>query len=323
MTPWILLPVAGVMAMATPPETPRITVVQAQIDMGAQPPKSVHVYAFRLRNETMRSVAILEVQPDCGCTVVEGGPRLMSPGEEIDVKARMTLPPHEGYVRKGLRVKTSDPESPTLNLAMAATVVHFVRVKPCSLDLLDLRRGLPQRLALTLEADRALQTRLENAGRPWLDWFIERESPRKEQLILEVDTFKLWEKGTQGRETLRIHTGVAAQPTAEVELNWAFAPLLKVEPKVVDLGGKGPHKARVKVWSEDGTPFRIEDLEFDGEKLSCCSETPLSEELREAIIEVTLARPPAQEHEVHDLRIKTDRPGETDLWIRVLVRGRD
>ncbi|MGI9013991.1 MAG: DUF1573 domain-containing protein [Phycisphaerales bacterium] len=68
--------------------------------VGFKAPKSEFIHQFQLRNDSGRSIDVLNVASSCGCTVATVHPRRIAPGESVAINATLT------FIQPGVRQET-------------------------------------------------------------------------------------------------------------------------------------------------------------------------------------------------------------------------
>lgn len=90
-------------------------------------------HTFRLRNDGGVSVEILRVESRCGCTDINLSHRFIPAGAEATLSVTLNLRGREGEVERALRVHSSDPETPTLDLRFEGSVAPEVEFRPMAM----------------------------------------------------------------------------------------------------------------------------------------------------------------------------------------------
>ncbi|OFV88632.1 MAG: hypothetical protein A2V74_04515 [Acidobacteria bacterium RBG_16_70_10] len=106
-----------------PEPAPRIKVAPASWDFGRAFPNQRLRKQFTLRNVGDRELVIEKVSTTCGCTVAEGYDRTITPGGSTPLVVSLETRQSLGRIEKRVAVRSNDPETPMLEIAVAATVV--------------------------------------------------------------------------------------------------------------------------------------------------------------------------------------------------------
>jgi hypothetical protein len=117
----VLLSTASV---AEEPQGPRIRVEPESFDFGDVLPGRTVRREFRLRNVGDETLVIERISRSCGCTEASTGVSTLEPGESTALVVRLRTPHAPGPVEEQVVVRSSDPETPLLEIRLAATVVE-------------------------------------------------------------------------------------------------------------------------------------------------------------------------------------------------------
>jgi len=119
-------------------------------DLGDMDPDSSNVCEFAFKNVGEALLKILNVKPDCGCTVFTLEKKEYAPGESGTLKIKYHAVARGGSVIRRIGVSSNDPVEPNVTLTMKGRVVERVAYEPTKLNLL-LKGGeqAPQTVTLT------------------------------------------------------------------------------------------------------------------------------------------------------------------------------
>ena len=106
-----------------PAPAARIKAEPASWDFGRAFPNQRLRKEFRLRNVGGRELVIEKVSTTCGCTVAEGYDRTVPPGGSTPLVVSLETRQSSGRIEKRVAIRSNDPETPILEIAVAATVV--------------------------------------------------------------------------------------------------------------------------------------------------------------------------------------------------------
>ena len=144
-------------------------------------------HAFRLRNEGGVSVEILQVESRCGCTDLDLSYRIIPPGAESSLSVTLNLRGREGGVERVLRVHSTDPEHPVLDLRFEGTIAPEADVQPMAL----LLGTLPEGGSITQSVDVVFAPAITNRvvgvnpdSENFRAWFSEVEAGRRYQIFV-------------------------------------------------------------------------------------------------------------------------------------------
>ena len=123
-------------------------------DFGMVEQRSLIAHQFALRNTTRAFIRIDQVNSSCGCTTVPADGRLVAPGQLTWVPVWVDTSDLVGKTTKTVTVRTSDPRTPVVMLAVTGTVLTDLVVTPSPLYLGHVWRGTPVRSELSVTAGR-------------------------------------------------------------------------------------------------------------------------------------------------------------------------
>src|SRR5262245_30654881 len=90
-------------------------------------------HAFAVKNVGRSMVRIEGTQPSCACTVVASDGQLVGPGQITWVRVRLDTAALAGRTTKTVILRTSDPRTPAVQLALAGVVLTDLMVTPTPL----------------------------------------------------------------------------------------------------------------------------------------------------------------------------------------------
>jgi len=115
-------------------------------DFGQVGPGTANICEFGFKNVGEALLKIIDVKPDCGCTIFTLDKREYEPGESGVLKIKFHTSTLAGPTTKHITIISNDKAAPTLTLTLKATVVARVDYQPKTLNLLlkDEDKALPQ-----------------------------------------------------------------------------------------------------------------------------------------------------------------------------------
>jgi hypothetical protein len=198
-------------------------------------------HEFEIRNDGDGTLEITGVRPSCGCTVAEFD-ETIAPGETGRVKATVDTRNFKGGIAKSVRVFTSDPQNPQIDLVIKANVRSQVEVDPGYARFIAVY-GEPQKTSLQtvwsenhddlkiLEAEspypfvkvsyrRAEGDEAEDSGRKWqIEVALDKDAP-----VGPLADFIVVTTSHPKLKTLRI------------PVSGFVRPVLSVTPRIADFG---------------------------------------------------------------------------------------
>jgi len=115
-------------------------------DFGDVGPGTSNTCEFGFKNVGEALLKIIEVKPDCGCTIFTLEKKEYEPGESGVLKIKFYASTVAGPTTKHITVISNDKAAPTLTLTLKATIVARVDYQPKTLNLLlkDEDKALPK-----------------------------------------------------------------------------------------------------------------------------------------------------------------------------------
>jgi len=121
-------------------------------------------HTFVLANEGAAPLAIYRVQSDCGCTRVRLEDKLIHPGEQTTVQARLILKGRSGHQHKRVTIESNDPDQPRLTLSLIGEAVAEVEVKPDRIYWGNLRSDASEVKTVDIRFDESAPGQITGAG---------------------------------------------------------------------------------------------------------------------------------------------------------------
>ncbi len=110
-------------------EGPRAVVPEPVKDFDFVPQGKVIVHSFEIRNEGDAQLELTDVNPACGCTVVDFD-KVIAPGASGQITTRVKTQDFSGPIAKSVAVFTNDANNAKLQLVIKANVKPYLRVFP-------------------------------------------------------------------------------------------------------------------------------------------------------------------------------------------------
>lgn len=117
-------------APAEPAHAPKIVCDQPTYEFGDMENTETVEHTFIIRNEGDLSLEISNVRAACGCTVANISSKLVAPGGQTEVTARLSLQGRSGRQRKAITVSSNDPQTPNLTLFLDGNAVVGIEAVP-------------------------------------------------------------------------------------------------------------------------------------------------------------------------------------------------
>ena len=120
---------------------PRIFCEEPTFDFGSRDSSEIVEHEFILKNTGTADLEIRRVQPACGCTTAELEKKIIPPGEDAKIAAKLSLAGRIGELAKPIVVDSNDPTNPTLQLMMKGVAGTDFEITPSTMVL---RKDSPQ-----------------------------------------------------------------------------------------------------------------------------------------------------------------------------------
>jgi len=91
-------------------------------DFGKVKAGQILTHEFTLKNNSLTTLHIKNVNTSCGCTVYEVSKKELSPGENSTIKVQFDSQGYFGEVRQFVYVTIDNPDEPILKYTIKATV---------------------------------------------------------------------------------------------------------------------------------------------------------------------------------------------------------
>ena len=231
-------------AVETPvPTRPKIRFAQPNYDFGEVEAGDEVEHTFLFENTGDDLLSIGEVLTSCGCTAALVTEKEVPPGGTGEIKATFQTQGFQGAVKKGLAVKSNDPENKIVRLTIGGKVVSEVSVEPGYLDWEILRPGdspRPKKLSIRFLKGRGL--RLEKIQSESPSVVLTKKSEDENRAVYSV---ALAENLPTGRFTGRItiRSNSERVPEVHVPFQGRVQGNVRVIPHILSLGRVTPGKA--------------------------------------------------------------------------------
>jgi len=255
--------VVALVPLARAGDGPSLVVDEPVKDLGIVESGATVTHTFRLRNEGDSPLEIREVDPDCGCTVVEYD-RWIAPGQTGKVTAAVDVSTFVGPIAKYLVVLTNDSSNPEMSLAVKVEVRPLVQVYPGYVRFLAVTGDQAQQADQTIWASDVDDFELLKVRSPYA--FVEariREAEEGErrsegqgrQWVVEVQLASNAPIGPMA-DHIVVETNHPEKQTVRIPVSGFVRPVLAVSPPFVDFGQREVTTAvrasvQIKNFSED------------------------------------------------------------------------
>ncbi len=301
--------------------TPKIAFEKTEHDFGKMEKQQTAKYIFKFKNEGDALLVIDKVQAMCGCTGTLLSQEEIPPGGEGTIEVTFTAGLSGGTSQKSIHVYSNDPEQPSAQLKIKATVVVPVEVKPRSLFwVVDRNKTSIRELKLVHQPDIKLSITDLKFSSPQ-SAFSASVTPEPDA---EMPTYNiaLTCDGSLPisafNETLTIYTDNPDYSKLNVSLRGNVAGTVRVTPNAASLGviKDGVIPARIiRIYAVNKDDFEITALEPTSPLIK--TDMTKEEDSNRYRINVTLTESPPLGAFSEKLVVKTNAPEEESIVIPV------
>jgi uncharacterized protein DUF1573 len=252
---------------------PKAVVTEPLKDAGVIPKGDKITHDFIIRNEGDAVLEITNVQPACGCTVVEFD-KSIAPGQTGKVHAVLDTTDFGGPIGKGVTVFTNDPDTPQIELTIHARVEPRIAVKPGYARYIVVQKESVQgTIAQTLWAPDGTPFEVTSVESPWPFMKVayheakpEERIPNAEGRQWRVDMTLSNDEAKVGAlaDYVTIHTTHPKQKIVQIPVSGFVRPVMAVTPPRADFGSislKEPVKTSINIQNFATEPIRITSVE--------------------------------------------------------------
>ncbi len=312
---------------------PRMTIVEPIKDFGTVAKGEVLTHKFQVKNNGDQDLEILKVQPSCGCTVAKYD-AVIKPGESGTVEAAVKTESFQGPISKAVTIQSNDPDTPTAQVSIRATIKPYVEAYPAGFVRYNLLQGDTDKRTVILYSEEEEPLTIESIEVPG-DWVKVERAPvakadrvpvgRQGQNQYKLDIIVGGPSAPVGPllDKIKIHTSSKNQPEYLLSLSGMVRPAYTVSPTVLNFGEVNP-KANETVRvitvssnnSESPAAFKVNKVESTNPQINAAAKSTAPGQYQ---VEVRLSDDVAAGAVSGDLKIYTS-DASTPV-ITVPVRG--
>ncbi|MDH3402039.1 MAG: DUF1573 domain-containing protein [Acidobacteriota bacterium] len=252
---------------------PRAVLVDPIVDVGIVPRGDLVEHTFEIANEGSGALAITEVKPTCGCTIVDYD-RSIAGGATGRVVAKLSTKGLRGPVAKSIAVYTDDPRNPQLKLVIKANVRAWVETDPGYARFLAVRGQNSETVEQTLYSEEPGELVVTGVSSPFP--FVEvgfREAAEDERL--EGRPGRQWVVSTTLRrdapegsfaDFVSVDLDHPKLERLKIPISGFVQPVVAVLPRVADFGRKDlsvPQSAILEVKNLGAAEVTLGGVETD------------------------------------------------------------
>jgi uncharacterized protein DUF1573 len=252
---------------------PKAVVAEPIKDAGIVKKSDKVTHDFIIRNEGDAVLEITNVQPACGCTVVEFD-KSIAPGQSGKVHAVLDTADFAGPIAKGVTVFTNDPDTPQIELTIRAKVEPRIAVKPGYARYIVVQKESVQgTIGQTLWAPDGTPIEVTGVESPWPFLKVTYREAKPEERIPNVEG-RQWriemtlanDEAKVGALTdyVTVHTTHPQQKIVQIPVSGFVRPVMAVTPPRADFGNislKEPVKTSINIQNFATEPIRITGIE--------------------------------------------------------------
>lgn len=272
----LLAAMAGFAAVALPIRGqggPVATIDEPVQDVGIVESGATVTQSFTLRNEGDAPLEILEVDPDCGCTVAEYD-EVIAPGASGKITAVMDVTTFVGPIAKYLKVLTNDPRNPELTLAVKAEVRPQVQIYPGYVRFLTVVGSGEESADQTVWAADIPDFEIRGVRSPYRFVKVrareatedeERSEGQGKQWHLEVTLARNAPVGPLA-DHIELETNHPDHPIVRIPVSGFVRPVLAASPPIADFGRRevsAPVQASIQIKNFSDDPIEIVRVSTD------------------------------------------------------------
>lgn len=315
---------------------PTISLIEPVKDFGTVPKGEVLDWEFQIKNTGTADLEIKSASPSCGCTVAEFT-KLIKPGDKGKVVAHVDTTNFSGPIAKSVTIQSNDPNTPTAQVTIHATVKPYVEAYPAGFLRYTILQGEEQTQSITLYSEDEAPFKVLDVVSPG-DWVKVDYKPIEN----EAERAAAGRKGqTQYRfnitlgpdapvgplmDKILIKTNSAYQPEYRLSLSGVVRPTYIVAPSIVNFGevtSDGGAEKVVTIQSNNRKQmdqFRVNNVASDVEGVIAEARATAQPGIYEVTVKVASTAKPGEFN--GKLQIQTNDPVKpmTEVAVRGLVK---
>jgi hypothetical protein len=315
---------------------PAISLVEPVKDFGTVPKGQVLDWAFEIKNTGTADLEIKSANPSCGCTVAEFT-KLIKPGEKGKVVAHVDTTNFSGPIAKSVSIQSNDPQTPTAQVTIHATVKPYVEAYPAGFLRYTILQGEEQTQSVTLYSEDEAPFNIVDVQSPgdWVkvDWAkIDKDADRaavgrKGQNQYKVNvTIAADAPVGPLMDKILIKTSSKFQPEYRLSLSGVVRPTYIVAPSVVNFGevtNNGGVEKVVTIQSNNRQKmdqFKVSTVDSDVEGVIAEARATTQPGIYEVTVKIASTAKPGEFN--GKLQIHTNDPVKpmTEIAVRGLVK---
>jgi hypothetical protein len=323
-------------AFAFAEDGPNISLVEPVKDFGTVAKGQVLDWSFVIKNTGTSDLEIKSANPSCGCTVAEFT-KLIKPGDTGKVVAHVDTTNFSGPIAKSVSIQSNDPDTPTAQVTIHATVKPYVEAFPAGFLRYTILQGDSQTQSVTLYSEDEAPFKVLDVESPG-DWvkvdykLIENEADRANAGRKGQNQYKI--DVTVGPEApigplmdkIVIKTSSKFQPEYRLSLSGVVRPTYIVAPTVVNFGevtSTGGAEKVVTIQSNNRqkmAEFKVATVESDVEGVIAEAKATTQPGIYEVLVKVAPTARPGEFNGKLQIHTNDKAKPVTEVAVRGLVK---
>lgn len=315
---------------------PNLALVEPVKDFGTVAKGQMLDWSFEIKNTGTGDLEIKSANPSCGCTVAEFT-KVIKPGEKGKVVAHVDTTNFSGPIAKSVTIQSNDPDTPTSQVTIHATVKPYVEAYPAGFLRYTILQGEQQTQSVTLYSEDEAPFEILSVEAPG-EWVkvdykkISNEAERaaagrKGQNQYKVDV-TLGADAPVGplMDKILFKTNSKFQPEYRLSLSGVVRPTYIVAPTVVNFGEVASNGGAEKVVTIQSNnrqkmeAFKVSTVDSDVEGIIAEAKATQQPGIYEVLVKVASTAKPGEFN--GKLQIHTNDPIKptTEIAVKGLVK---
>jgi len=315
---------------------PNLSLVEPVKDFGTVAKGQILDWSFEIKNTGTSDLEIKSANPSCGCTVAEFT-KMIKPGEKGKVVAHVDTTNFSGPIAKSITIQSNDPDTPTAQVTIHATVKPYVEAFPAGFLRYTILQGEQQTQSVTLYSEDEAPFEVLGVESPgnWVKVDYKKienaadrvDAGRKGQNQYKVDV-TIGPDAPVGPliDKILFKTNSKFQPEYRLSLSGVIRPPYIVAPSIVNFGEVTSTSGAEKVVTiqsnnrKEMDQFKVENVESDVEGVIAEAKATTQPGIFEVTVKIASTAKPGEFN--GKLQIHTNDPVKptTEVAIRGLVK---
>lgn len=190
---------------------------------------------FTIRNNGVSVLKIKRVKPSCGCTVTQGYPKELRPGETGQFGFKLQSAKLHGKFEKSITITSNDPARPTFRVRLRGTVKQYVEMTPNNVQFGKLYGDEPVERIIKLTNNTEDQLKLEIVSKPQGNFDVDLIETTPGQAYELRVTAKPPFKPGQINQRIQLETNIEKQKSFIVLVRGTVPERIDVSPTLLTI----------------------------------------------------------------------------------------